>query len=424
MKFKKILCILTMLLCLTGCGEKVLDKEEITVYHATDFHYLSQQLTENSPRFVEYIASGDGKMTHCIEAITEAFISEVTAEKPDYLLITGDITFNGEKQSHIDFSQKLKRIEQAGVQVLVIPGNHDVDYPFAYAYNNDMMSRTDRITREEYAQLYGDFGLNQAYSKDEETYSYLYRLNKNVVLLALDCNTRGTGRVPDRTVEWVEKELSKLGEDTTVITATHQTLFDHFSGNMNAAKYAVYNSEKLIEVLKNKNVPFNLCGHIHTQHIYRDDVITDIATESISVTPFNYGVVKITPDTVEYTTKSTDVEQWAKQTGSTEENLVGFSEYALDFYMKNQSRLAMARMEDYTFPDEEKQLMADFFAEINTYYFPGTIDDGYEYLCSTPGYRMWCEKGESLGHYKYIMSRMEEGKSGVDHNRRKKDLQQ
>ncbi len=418
----KILLFLRCMSLFTACSEKVPAKSEVIIYHATDFHYLSQQLTENSPRFVDYIAAGDGKMTHYIDAITDAFFEEVIKNKPDYLVITGDLTFNGEKLSHIDFAKKLEKIEHAGVQVLVIPGNHDVDYPFSYAYNNDQMTITDRISKEEFGQIYKDFGLKQAYSKDSKTYSYLYKLTDKVILLALDTNTAGNGIIHDETIEWAAKELEKIKDGTTVITMTHQTLFDHFDGNMNSAKYSIYNREKLIDILKKYNVPFNLCGHIHTQHIFEDTDITDIATESVSVMPCNYGVVKCTSDNIEYFTKTVDIESWSKENGLQDKNLLDFKNYAVDFYIKNQSNLAIASLEDYTYTREEKQLLADFFAELNTYYFPGIIDDGYEYLISTDGYKKWCEKGEDVPHYKYIMSRMEEGKKGYDHNQRKREL--
>ena len=68
----------------------------------------------------------DGKLTGYTPQLLEAFIDEVIELHPDALVLGGDVTFNGEKQSHIDLSERLRRVQDAGVQVLMMPGNHDL----------------------------------------------------------------------------------------------------------------------------------------------------------------------------------------------------------------------------------------------------------------------------------------------------------
>ncbi|MBP1552876.1 MAG: metallophosphoesterase, partial [Oscillospiraceae bacterium] len=129
---KLAVLIITAAVMLTACGQNKADKkQEVTLFHATDMHYLSQQLTDNNEYFLEIIKAGDGKMTQYCEQICEAFTETVIEQKPDAVLISGDITFNCEKLSHEDFILKLRRIEQAGVDVIAIPGNHDMEYPFS-----------------------------------------------------------------------------------------------------------------------------------------------------------------------------------------------------------------------------------------------------------------------------------------------------
>lgn len=43
------------------------------------------------------------------------------------LLAAGDLTFNGEKLSHETVAGLFEEIEAAGVPVLTLPGNHDVN---------------------------------------------------------------------------------------------------------------------------------------------------------------------------------------------------------------------------------------------------------------------------------------------------------
>ncbi len=66
---------------------------------------------------------GDGKVTNYIWEITDAFVEEVLNERPDAVILSGDLSYNGEKASHIELAEKLSKIEDAGIPVLVIPGN-------------------------------------------------------------------------------------------------------------------------------------------------------------------------------------------------------------------------------------------------------------------------------------------------------------
>ncbi|MBR5806183.1 MAG: metallophosphoesterase [Oscillospiraceae bacterium] len=413
------LLVIVLMLVMVSCGEKALKKEEITIFHATDMHYLSQRLTENSPAFVEMIQGGDGKMVHYIDYIMDAFISDVIENKPDYLVISGDMTFNGEKYSHEDLAKKLRTIEKNGVQVLVIPGNHDVDYPFCFGYGQTHSYPAERMTDRDFERVYADFGLKQAYTRDKNSFSYMYRLTDKITLIALDTNRGGgNGVVGQETLLWLEKELEKADRDTVFISVTHQNLLSHFGDEMFSNSYTILNNIPLIELFDQYNVKLNLSDHIHTQHICSENGITDIATESLAVLPCNYGVVNINSDKIAYSTQSVNVEKWAEDNNITDDNILGFNNYSKEFYMKSQSMLYMSALEDYLYPEEEKKLLADFFAELNVYYFSGTVDEYYDYLTETAGYKKWLEKGKDLWHYQYIMARIEEGRIGVSHNSR------
>ena len=180
---KKLIAImaLTLVLIMTGCTRKAKDhvvhKDEIVIYQATDMHYLSPKLTDNSPEFIQMLLESDGKMAHYIDPIMDAFVEDVIARHPDAVLLTGDITYNGEKQSFLDLAEKLKKIEDRGIQVLVIPGNHDIDYPLCFKYEGGTYSRTERFSRDEYEQVYADFGLSEAISRAPDSCSYIYQIS-------------------------------------------------------------------------------------------------------------------------------------------------------------------------------------------------------------------------------------------------------
>lgn len=99
---KKILCcllLLSLMLALFGCAAREAEPE-LTIAVATDIHYLSPSLTDGGDYFLRSIAAGDGKPVHYIDEIVHAFCRQMHDEKPDYLILSGDLSFNGTETSH------------------------------------------------------------------------------------------------------------------------------------------------------------------------------------------------------------------------------------------------------------------------------------------------------------------------------------
>ena len=154
-------CLL-LTLFLTGCtGETFTPNadvkpagSELTVWFVSDLHLLSEELTDYSPEFLTMIARGDGKTAHYSQEIGQALVWQITSlpeeERPDVLLAAGDLTFNGEKLSHETVAGLFEEIEAAGVPVLTLPGNHDVNSGMAYRYTGNTAEPTERGTAQEF----------------------------------------------------------------------------------------------------------------------------------------------------------------------------------------------------------------------------------------------------------------------------------
>ena len=126
---------------------------------ATDIHYLAEELAGNRCQsFMSSVESGDGRVLQYGWEILDAFIDDVVEQKPDLVILTGDLTMNGEKQSHEELAQKLETLSENGIEVAVIPGNHDINNPYARKFTSDGTVKTDSITADEFAQIYSDFG--------------------------------------------------------------------------------------------------------------------------------------------------------------------------------------------------------------------------------------------------------------------------
>lgn len=407
---------LTAALLLTACAADPKDeKTEVTLFHATDMHYLSQQLTDNSDAFVQMLLEGDGKMTHYSEEICNAFVEDVINQKPDAVLISGDITFNGEKLSHQDFVLKLKKIEEAGIDVLAIPGNHDVEYPFSRGYEGDYSYKTDYTTEADFAEYYKDFGPDIAYTKSPDGLSYIAKLGKDIYVAAIytpQSFLSGAIAAEEETLSWLDTELGKLDENAKVVTLTHQNIVNHYPDEAFSMKYTITNNEELVEIYDRHNVALNLSGHIHLQSIAQTQSgITDIATSSLTIRECQYGVLRITPEKMLYNTAKTDVQGWAAANGIADENFAEFDRFNDDFYFTSAYAKAAASLEEEKLTAEEKDVLAALWANFNVHYFAGTLNEFYPQMLESDGYKLLQEKGlEENWSFGYILKACEENK--------------
>ena len=106
-------------------------------YLVTDTHYFRNSLGaygEEYERFMEF----EQKCFAETQAINEAVFAWLEkAQDADIVLIAGDLSFNGEKESNVAFSQLLKEFkEKSGKKVCVVTAGHDFnDNPFCFDEN-------------------------------------------------------------------------------------------------------------------------------------------------------------------------------------------------------------------------------------------------------------------------------------------------
>lgn len=281
---------------------------EVRLLVASDLHYLSPALTDHGAYFTELIADSDGKTMEYSEELLEAFVETVIKSHPDVLVLTGDLTFNGARKSHEDLIQKLTRIEK-------VPG----------------------ISEEEFERLYAPFGIGEAYAKDTVSTSYIWELTKGLRLLMLDVNgVKGTGRVPEKTLRWLEGQLMDAKRSgARVIAFSHQNLLQH---SVFRRGYVIENSDAVLQLYRAYGVAANFTGHLHIQHIGEQDGFCEIATSAMSVSPNQYAKVIVRSSSLDYKTLPVDVSGWAKEFRPDSEELLDFEKYAKEFFIDTSRR--------------------------------------------------------------------------------------
>ena len=281
---------------------------------ASDLHYIAPELTDGGPGYQQILKNGDSKFMPYVEEITDAFLDEVLADPPDVVLLTGDLTFNGAEISHRRLAGKLQRLEDAGIPVLVLPGNHDVYNENAALYRGGSFERVPFADSESFAGIYRDFGPGEALSADSDSLSYVWQLNEQVWIMMLDENTaHDFCGLSDRSFQWIEAQLQKAREEGRfVLVAGHQNVFQHsiFRGG-----YVIQEAQRLQELLRRYGVPLCLSGHLHTQHVLSEDGLTEIATSALCSYPCQYAVLTAEDGRLRYGTRRLDLAAWAERNG-------------------------------------------------------------------------------------------------------------
>ncbi len=427
-KQKKLIYIAALCLLLTGCSisskdnkQPVIDSgKKITMYVTTDIHYLAASLHDNGAAYQRYIATSDGRQLNYVTEITDAFATEVETQKPDILIVSGDLTNNGEKDSHLKLAKIFDEIEKkAGTRVFVIPGNHDIENPWARSIKGEEQYVTDYISSDDFASIYEEFGYKEAISRDKTTLSYLAAPSKDVWLLMLDTNVYKTnmkygapaayGRIEQETLQWI-RECSKLAKESNaqMITVMHHNLLKH--SPVLSYGFTLDNYEEVLEVLEDCDVKLALSGHIHIQDIKssknEETPIYDVVTSSLSTYPQQYGILEYDPaQGLDYHTNRVDVENWAKSEKLQNEYLLKFREYSEKYFADAAyKRIYKQLKEADLYSEYEIELMSDTVSRLNVNYFAGTTPFVREEILETEGYKLWRKAEEPERMVRYVNS--------------------
>lgn len=369
---------------------------------ATDLHYMSPETTDYGPAFEQLTKKDDGKVLRYSDQLTDALLEQAAETAPEALILSGDITLNGEKASHLALAEKLRELQQeSGVQVLIIPGNHDINNPNAAFYMGMERTAAPGVTPEEFYEIYREFGYDQAISRDEYSLSYMYQLRSDKWLLMLDtCKydpvSRVEGKIGTETYRWIEENLLLAQEQgIQVIPVAHHNLMDE--SRIYTTECTIDDNWMLIGLLEQFRIPVFFSGHLHLQRWKKHRTepgieeqvygIQEVVTGAVSISPCRYGQITWMEDgTVKYEYRTVDVENWAVRHQETDENLLHFEEYSREFLIGTVAGQIYEKMS--ALPEEHMTEMARLYGDLNYRYCLGEKLDPSE-IRSERGYRLW-----------------------------------
>lgn len=340
-------------------------------------------------------------MVEYLPELLEAFMDQVIEEHPSALVLSGDITMNGEKINHEELARGLMRVQDAGIPVLIVPGNHDINNPHAAVYFGEEKAETDPVTSEEFYNIYHMYGYDQAISRDDASLSYVYQLDERNRLLMLDTcqyepKNMVEGQLKVETLRWADEQLKKAKEDgMNVLPIGHHNLLAQ--SRMYTTQCAMNNNGDVIELFQKYELPLYLSGHLHVQRIRKhkaepgaaDDSygIMEIVTDALSIPPCQYALLEWKRDgSMEYSTKAVDVSAWAARTGSQNPDLLDFEGWSERYIQKliiDQIRGVVKNL-----GNDVEHSMAEVYASVYIDYYAGRRIDA-KGIRSSKGYRWW-----------------------------------
>ena len=430
--FAVVLAVLLAAAALSGCGREVPPAAPVTVAVASDLHYVGEAIEDGGELFTRVVEEGDGRQLNYIRPITDAFLAEVVKDKPDALILTGDLSFNGEKASHEELAEKLNKVVEAGVPVYVLPGNHDVNNYAASTYLGDERAAADFVTPEQFEEIYKNCGFSAADSRDKASLSYTVKLNAGVWLFMLDTQPYHLhepgfpycvgGVVQDGTWTWLEKQLKKCQEAGAVpLVAMHQNLALH--SERFTTGYRLYDADRLAQLVADCGGQLAFSGHLHPQHIalWQSEAgqqVWDVASGSLAVWPYLSGRVTIDPDgagraAYDYEAKPTDVTAWAA-TGQTDPVFEDFSAFGREQFAQNSTSRGADKFVE-ALGEEDAAAFRRAMGQANVLYFAGALTrEAADALTASPDWAAVERAGQKgVDTAQYLATLVKE--AGADH---------
>jgi len=276
----------------------------------SDIHYMNPTLLPADPEkdyyFQMYLAQ-DPKLIALSDPIFRQAIAELKKEKPDILLIPGDLTKDGELINHEAVIDLLQELVDINIKVFVVPGNHDVNNPEALDFSVSPPVPTTKISAEDFSSMYEDFGYGDAIYRDVNSLSYICQPNDKLWILGIDaCRYEENGispvtggRIKPETMVWIQdKMVEAQANDITVLAMMHHGILQHYYGQEQLDPgYLVEDWLTNAVALMGAGIKLVFTGHYHANDISQISVgkntFSDVETGSLVSAPSPYRIMTL-----------------------------------------------------------------------------------------------------------------------------------
>ena len=283
--------------------EATIDPSKVVVL--SDIHVMGPGLLRSTGTAWTNYIDGQRKLVDYSKDLFDVMIERIKTDIcPGLVLITGDLTKDGEVPSHEYVVSKLDELRAAGINTLVIPGNHDRgSNSNAVVYDGENTSPATVATNESFATMYENYGYG-AGSERESSSSLTYACEpiEGLVVIGIDSGTDGS--LSTATLNWVvTKATAARASGKRVIAMMHHPLIPHFTGaDTFSESVSVTDYVNVRNALADAGIRVIFTGHFHTSDNIKDynanlsREIYDVNTGSLISYPCDYRTMTLSSD--------------------------------------------------------------------------------------------------------------------------------
>ncbi len=318
------------------------NSSEIRFGVISDIHYIAPSLKNaDSEVWQEFVYNKHKEyndLDSLVDNALDGILRNAVEKGENYVLIPGDLTKDGELASHQVLADKLEAFEEeTGIQVLVIPGNHDINNSNAVTFENGKKEPTEKTSPEQFREIYDSLGFDLADSffvpeegKKGGMLSYAATLG-NYRLIAIDSliysNDNGAennehetaGQLADGLLEWILEECAKAKQQgLTLVGMQHHNIVPH-SNIEEATLFAFVINDwlKIADAYADAGLHYVFTGHLHANNVAKHvsdngEAVYDILTPTLSGFPNYYKIVdfKANGGKVSMDMKTLDIDEY------------------------------------------------------------------------------------------------------------------
>lgn len=99
--------------------------KKFNFYLITDPHYFAPSLGCSGKEYDDFMHYEQKCFAETSSICRSVFDYLKNADQADFVLIAGDLSFNGEKKSHEEFLELLYELKSSGKKIYVVTADHD-----------------------------------------------------------------------------------------------------------------------------------------------------------------------------------------------------------------------------------------------------------------------------------------------------------
>lgn len=285
----------------------------VNFYLLTDTHYYENELGVEGKAFDTYMKKEQYFMKESSAIVRSVFKKIADDKQTNIVIIPGDISKNGEIESHKSFIKELEWLKAQGKKIFLITAGHDYG-EWSSCYKNDECLPVEGTAFEALYDMYREFGIGDAISVDTETHSYIAQITDGVRMLAIcaDSPNQPKGAMDDRLMLWAKEQLDKAKADgCSVFAICHYPIIPSVPVFDLVGDAKLKQWRKVASFLADNGVELALTGHMHIQSInefYSENGnrLIDVCTSCLVGSPAKYRKITV-DDASRLTIKTIDV---------------------------------------------------------------------------------------------------------------------